>query len=134
MPTAMLSSALGIFLLNPACIRQRNTSKADRCFGREKLALVPLFHQLWQSPYVVLVRVGNDHQIDLARIKRKWSVVLVTKLARTLEDSAVHENFGGPKLDEVARAGHGLRGTMERQRLHARTLRLSHILVRAGTI
>src|SRR3546814_3912345 len=59
--------------------------------------------------------VGKYYRVDRWRLDGKRSPVAVAQLLVALEQAAVHEHALTVGLNQVARAGHGARGTEELQ-------------------
>jgi hypothetical protein len=62
---------------------------------------------------VVDVRMREQHEVDLPRIKGPGTQVACAGLAATLEHAAVHQEAHTFGLDQKTRAGHFLRGANE---------------------
>ena len=66
----------------------------------------PCFRQLGEQPAVVDVGVGEQHEVEVARLERECAVVELTYRLGALEHAAVNQEPPLSVLDLIARAGH----------------------------
>jgi hypothetical protein len=73
-------------------IEDDQPSKFARCRGRDHLAAEASFDEERQSPAMIEMRVGEEHEIDGPGIEPERILVFFRKLAAALEHAAIDEN------------------------------------------
>jgi hypothetical protein len=100
--------------LQVTAVGQHHAEQVASRLCREHRAAEALHHEARDQAGMVQVRVGEQHECDLARIEREAAVLRVGG-ASTLEHAAVHEELHLAGVDEVARAGDLAGRAQERQ-------------------
>lgn len=86
-------------------IAQHDVGEVNSRIGRIDFASKALLDQVRNVSAMVNVRVGEDHRVNLTRIKRKMEIRIVGFLTFTLEATTFQEQFLSTMFNEHHRAG-----------------------------
>jgi len=115
---------LHLEFLDVAAVGQHEAQEVDRRLGGMDRPLEARPAQLGQQTGMIRVGVGQEHVVDALRRERERAVVQLADGLGALEQAAIDQEPAAVMLDQIATAGDGGGGTMERQAdRHAASLR-----------
>jgi hypothetical protein len=90
LPTAI--DCFDFHLLNGASIRQEDMTQVYGLDGRKDRSFKSCQHQLWNQSAVIDMGVGQEHNVNLAWIERKRTVIELLQRLRSLKHATIHQD------------------------------------------
>ncbi len=104
-----------VLLLQVSRIEQHEAGEVAGRGGGDDLTTKALLHQQRQPPAMIEMRVGKQHEVDATRIEAERLGVLALQRAPALQQAAIDQDALAAGFEQVAGAGDGARGAVERQ-------------------